>query len=275
MTRLTIAMLTAFFVLPLQSALGDDTGVGAGSNSFEAVAHVMDAENHPDISGVAESTATGVTYSYQPACVRGEGISGPDFYGCGKQVKCGRKGHMFFVWAHYPDGASTALGAQCFVPAEAPVAAATLTAADVLRAFQEIPVPASRVALQPPGGETLVNLDTIFSTEAEPFTRTIGLLGHRVELDITPAEYHWVHGDGVTQVTDWAGRPWQEGAAIGELISHRYEHADGSLQPRVDTTWTARYRVDGGAWQDVGGTVTISGEPYDLAVLSATPRLSG
>ncbi len=192
-------------------------------------------------------------------------------------MECGHggKGHLFTVWAHHPDGTTERLGPQCFMPSEAPVAAAALTADDVLRAFRRIPVPASEVAIQPPGGETLVNLDTIFSTQADSFSRTIGLLGHRVELDITPAEFRWVNGDGTVQVTDWAGKPWRKGTPLHEFITHRYERADSGVQPRVDTTWTARYRVDGGPWQDVGGTVTITGEPFDLTVLSAAPHLSG
>jgi hypothetical protein len=180
---------------------------------------------------------------------------------------------MFFVWAHLPDGSTQPGGTTCFEPGEAPISQ-QVTQADVLRAFRRIPVPASEVSIQPPGGETLVNLDTIFSTRATGFTRTLGLLGHRVELDIEPSSYRWVNGDGTTQVTDWAGKPWTKGTPLGEFITHRYADAADRVQPRVDTTWTARYRVDGGPWRDVGGTVTITGQPFDLAVLSATPHLS-
>ena len=227
-----------------------------------------------EVSSGSVSTG-GSTYSYTPACIRGEGISGERYYGCGEQLECGRRGHVFNVFAHHPNGTTEALGSQCFQPSEAPAAAATITAGDVLRALRRIPVPSSEVSIQPPGGETLVNLDTIFSTEADSFTRTIGLLGHRVELDITPSEFRWVNGDGTVQVTDWAGKPWVQGTPLHEFITHRYEDAAQTVQPRVDTTWTARYRVNGGAWQDVGGTVTITGEPFDLTVLSAEPHLSG
>jgi hypothetical protein len=216
-----------------------------------------------------------VTYSYEPICVRGEGITGDGFYGCGRQQMCGNKGHMFYVWAHTPNGGSENLGAQCFEPDEAPVAPTPrVTQALVLRAFERIPVPASRVSIQPPGGKTLVNLETIFSTEAQEFTRTIGLLGHRVDLEIWPSRFEWVTGDGADFATDWAGRPWEKGVPLGEFITHIYDDAQG-VTTRVDTTWSARYRVDGGSWNDVGGTVTIEGEPFDLAVLSAEPHLVG
>ncbi len=134
-------------------------------------------------------------------------------------------------------------------------------------------MPASRVSIQPPGGKTLVNLETIFSTQAQEFTRTIGLLGHRVDLQIWPSRFEWVTGDGADFATDWAGRPWEKGVPMGEYITHLYDDA-ADVTTRVDTTWTAKYRVDGGSWQDVGGTVTIEGEPFDLAVLQrgAAPR---
>ncbi len=177
--------------------------------------------------------------------------------------------------AHLPDGSIDGLGPVCFGEDEQPPVAQQVTQALVLRAFQRIPLPESEVVIQPPGGETLVNLDTIFSTEADGFVRTIGLLGHRVDLDITPAEFRWVNGDGTQQVTDWAGKPWRRGVPLHEFITHRYEDSHHGLRTRVDTTWTARYRVDGGAWQDVGGTVTITGESFDLAVLSAEPHLAG
>lgn len=271
---LRVMMIAVVMMLALVSfAAADESDVNAGQNSYQVV---IEASQEPDVDAVtAASTDGAVTYSYQPACIRGAGIGGPDFYGCGEHLECGRRGHVYNVFAHHPDGTTEALGSQCFQPSEAPAAAARITAADVLRAFRRIPVPASEVSIQPPGGETLVNLDTIFSTEADSFTRTIGLLGHRVELDITPAEFRWVNGDGTVQVTDWAGKPWVKGTPLHEFITHRYEEAAQAVQARVDTTWTARYRVNGGAWQDVGGTVTITGEPVDLTVLSAEPHLSG
>lgn len=181
---------------------------------------------------------------------------------------------MWTVYATLVDGTIENRGEVCFQPAEAPQPIA-LTEGDVLEAFRRIPLPASEVSVQPPGGETLVNLDTVFSTEAEGFTRTVGLLGRRVELDIWASEFRWVTGDGAVRVTDWAGKPWRKGTALGDLITHRYEDAVKLLRPRVDTTWSARYRVDGGPWRDVPGTVTIEGEAYDLAVRSAQPHLIG
>ena len=43
----------------------------------------------------------------------------------------------------------------------------------------------------------------------------------------------------------------------------------------MDVTYTARFRVSGGGWQDVAGTVTISGPATDLRIAEASPVLSG
>ena len=104
------------------------------------------------------------------------------------------------------------LGEQCcFEPDEVPARPAPqVTQALVLRAFQRIPVPASKVSIQPPGGKTLVNLETIFSTEAAEFTRTIGLLGHRVDLEISPSAVR-VGDRRRRRLRDRVG-----GAAVGE-----------------------------------------------------------
>jgi hypothetical protein len=274
-------VLAAWWVSPITASASDlpcNTGAGSAGSAFNAhacqpVEQILSSASE----GVAEAGHVAeTTYSYEPACVRGEGITREDFFGCDGQLKCGAKdkGKLFIVWAHMSSGATNNLGEQCFEPDEAPAQAPMpqVTQALVLRAFQRIPVPASEVSIQPPGGKTLVNLETIFSTEAAEFTRTIGLLGHRVDLEIWPSRFEWVTGDGTTFATDWQGRAWEKGVPMSEYITHDYADA-ADVQTRVDTTWTARYRVDGGSWQDVGGTVTIEGEPFDLAVLSAAPHL--
>jgi hypothetical protein len=279
MTAVRVGLLLAWAVSVVvmgtsrATAAGCDEGANANSEGVGVQITCSEAPKANETEQVSGESGGSVTYSYEPVCIRGEGVQGDGFYGCGSQQKCGQKGHMFYVWVHYPGGASETVGAQCFEPDEAPVAPERqVTQAMVLRAFQRIPVPASRVEIQPPGGKTLVNLETIFSTEAAEFTRTIGLLGHRVDLEISPSRFEWVTGDGADFATDWAGRAWEKGVPMGEYITHNYDDAD-DVTTRVDTTWSARYRVDGGDWHDVGGTVTIEGEPFDLAVLSAAPHL--
>lgn len=142
----------------------------------------------------------------------------------------------------------------------------------VLRAFQRIPLPEPHLAIQPPKGKTLIGLETILSTEAEPFTRALTLLGRRIELRIHATSYEWIHGDGTTQTTDWAGRRWERGLPIDRYITHTYEDT-GTVGPQVHVTWSAEYRVGNGAWQPVNGTVERTSPPSALQVLEAEPKL--
>jgi hypothetical protein len=153
----------------------------------------------------------------------------------------------------------------CDVPPEDAVAA--LTPAVIGAAFRNLPLPPSVLVVQPPGGRTLVNFATNFYTESGPFTRTVVLLGRRVELRIWPSRFGWVFGDGASLATSSAGSPFPD-----LEVTHGYRSA-GRVGPRVDTTYAAEFRVDGGRWRAVPGAVTIPGAPVGLEVITARPVL--
>lgn len=148
---------------------------------------------------------------------------------------------------------------------EAPAITPVLVAA----ALKRIPLPPSKLIVQPPNGRTLVNFDTNFYTETEAFTRSVTLLGQQVELSITPASFAWRFGDGKSETTT------SPGSAYPDLeITHNYLRK-GRVTPSVDTTYTATYRVNGGAAQPVPGSVTIAGTAVPLRVVTARPQLVG
>jgi hypothetical protein len=159
------------------------------------------------------------------------------------------------------------LGIRC--EAIAPDTAPTVTPALVARAFQRIPLPALRAITQP-ASKTLINFDTIFYVDAQPLHRTLTLLGQRVELQITPSTFRWVHGDGTTGVTHTAGAAYP-----AKDVVYRYQHAHTTVRQHVEIVWTARWSLDGGPFQDVDGTVTTVGPETPLRVAEATPALSG
>ena len=123
--------------------------------------------------------------------------------------------------------------------------------------------------VQPPNGRTLVNFATNFYTEREEFTRRVQLLGQRVQLRITPAQFTWHFDDGESTTTTSPGAPYPK-----LEITHDYLRK-GGVSPRVDTTYTAVFRVGGGGWQPVPGSVTIPGEAVDLEIVEASPLLVG
>ena len=139
----------------------------------------------------------------------------------------------------------------------------------VLEALRTIGLPASRLQVQPPNGRTLVNFETNFFTEATALAPVLTLLGQTVELQVRPAGYSWVFGDGESTTTTGPGRPFP---ALD--VTHRYTGA-GEVAARVDVTYVADYRVEGGQWAPVPGSVTVAGTPVALEVVEASPLLVG
>ena len=147
-------------------------------------------------------------------------------------------------------------------------AARTLGAGPV-QTFRRITLPASELIIQPPNGRTLVNFDTNFYTEPLTFDRTVRLLGHRVDLHITVHSYRWDFGDGEGLTSTEPGAPYPK-----LEITHNYLRK-AVYWASLDTTYTADFRVDGGPWRLVPGTVTIDGEAERLQAIEARPTLVG
>jgi len=139
----------------------------------------------------------------------------------------------------------------------------------VAAALRRVRIPAAVLQVQPPNGRTLVNFATNFYTDREQFTRSLRLLGQRVQLRITPSRFTWHYDDGETATTTSPGSPYPD-----LDVTHDYLRK-GQVRPRVDTTYTAEFRVGGGAWRPVPGSVTIPGESVPLEVVEASPVLVG
>jgi hypothetical protein len=155
----------------------------------------------------------------------------------------------------------------CAIPSnEAPN---VITPGLIAEALARTSLPPSTLQVQPPNGRTLVNFDTNFFTDAREFDRTVTLLGQRVDLHIVPSVFGWHFGDGASLTTAEPGAPYPD-----LDVTHSYLRK-GRVAPSVDTTYTAQFRVNGGPWRAVPGSVTIAGAPVDLQVLTATPTLVG
>ena len=158
---------------------------------------------------------------------------------------------------------------QCFGARPPAYVPPTVTPAMVLTELRRVGLPALAVSVQP-RGKTLVNLDTIFFTEPRPVDVDLTILGQAVEVEATPATYVWSFGDGTSLTTSTPGAAYPS-----KDVTHRYARAGVTVRPAVSVVYGARFRVGGGAWQDVGGTVTIPGPAQGLRVAEAAPVLSG
>ena len=132
-------------------------------------------------------------------------------------------------------------------------------------------MPTAPIGVNPVGGRTLVNFDTIFHTEAEPFIATVQLLGRSVTFDITPSEFNWKTGEGEFS-TAVPGQEYRASLPMSAYVTYRYRQA-GEVDLGLDITWTARWRVGNGPWQPVDGTVTTSSPSLPLEVVTARPQL--
>jgi hypothetical protein len=144
--------------------------------------------------------------------------------------------------------------------------------ATVASEWKRITFPAGRTYVQPAGGSTLINFDTVFYTQVavDPVTTTI--LGHAVVIRTKP-RFTWHFGDGQTLMTDKPGRPHAKGDRKDD-VTHDYTWRDPGVpfQARVTITYTATYSVDGGPARPVPGQVVVDGPPTPILVKTAHSR---
>ena len=88
-----------------------------------------------------------------------------------------------------------------------------------------------------------------------------------MDLRIWPSQFRWVFGDGAELASQSAGAPYPD------LADHAQLPAEGRGEPARRHDVRSQFRVDGGAWRDVDGTVTIPGDPVPLEVVTARPVL--
>jgi hypothetical protein len=177
------------------------------------------------------------------------------FFGSGANARCG-------------GGRAVVACPQTTVPAAAPPQP-QVTQGVVLTALRRIGLPSLRARTQPEG-KTLVNFATIFYTRPQAFTRTVTLLGRRVQIHATPSSFRWHYGDGASGSTSTPGAPYP-----AKDVTHYYERAHRTVRTSVDVTYTARFRVGNGGWQTIPGAVTIAGPTSPLRISEATAVLSG
>ena len=139
----------------------------------------------------------------------------------------------------------------------------------VLKAFENLDWPASDLAVQPPGGKTLVNLDTNFyTTNTEPTSIAVTLVRSDVVVTAKPIAYRWHFGDGTVETTTSPGAPYPD-----LDVAHVYETTE-KVVVSVDTQYgAASFTVNGGPPEQIPSTIWITGASEDLEVVEALPQL--
>lgn len=201
-------------------------------------------------------------YSVFQACWRGESTE-PEL--CSNPRACTVGTETGAIYAVLRNGVY--IGTACLTAGEDKVFTPPI-AVIVAKKFKNLDWPQSTLTIQPPGGKTLVNFETIFyTTNNQPSTRVLTLIGQTVEIQASPTSYVWHYGDDTTATTSSAGQPHPH-----QDVVHTYTGLD-PVEPSVDTVYSGRFRVNGGAWESIEETVTIEGEAVALEILEATPEL--
>ncbi len=116
--------------------------------------------------------------------------------------------------------------------------------------LDHVPVPDIVIGVNPTTG--LVAVPSWFWIEGydgSPIVASDTLDDVTVEVEITPTSYRWSFGDGATLETTSLGRSYPQESDIRHTYEQSSLSVGGSFAVTVEITFSARYRVDGGAWQ--------------------------
>jgi hypothetical protein len=156
------------------------------------------------------------------------------------------------------DGAWTLNGGQCVAPLAS--AKPVVTAADVRAQVVRL-IPTAAIGLAPRTA-TLVNIQTIMWVAA-PGRRTLAavqILGQRVDISLRLARVAWSFGDGHGESTSWPGKAYDATHApcrtrmCAGYFGHVYDRT-GRVRLTATAQWAASFTVNGGAAQQIPGTV--------------------
>lgn len=169
------------------------------------------------------------------------------------------------------------LSPTCFtssVPPRSGEPAEELTDAMILEQFHRTDFALPEMVVQPPDGQTLVNLPVYFQLSwpeagfepGEVDTTTI--VGHEVRIRPTLVGVTYVTGDGASiGPTTSLGGPFPTGD-----VTHEYTLA-AEVTPHIRVEYGGEVSVDGGAWSDIPGSATVDGPGSPLRVLTSQNRL--
>ena len=275
-------ILLGWFSFPGQARadiVGENRSDGAGVGLSEQEAANLPAA--PAVSGGGSATSSGpqarFEYRFASACERAAGTMGdsnctwallacPGTDGPGPLTDIFRR----TVVGLTPTTGWSQIGSTCYPPSTARPA---VTMAMIVEAFHLTRWATAGVATQPEGNVTLVGLKTFYRVgwSAEGFepgevdvVDPVRMLGHRVEIRPRVQSFTYVFGDGQSSAPTMSmGGTYPKGDVV-----HAYGVA-GRYATRVDVTWTADFRVDGGGWAPIPDQVVVSGPATEVTVKTA------
>jgi hypothetical protein len=138
-------------------------------------------------------------------------------------------------------------------------------------------VPRSASIRSQPNGWAVAGAPVNLLTDAAAQVVDGTLLGRPAEVRFVPVAFTWDYGDGTTSTTAGPGASWRE---LGQPdftatdTSHVFPGM-GDRQVSLTITYSPSYRFDGGAWQQIPGTLPVRLGPVTIHVLQGSTVLVG
>ncbi|WP_157558874.1 PKD domain-containing protein [Nocardioides sp. Soil774] len=220
-----------------------------------------------DYSGdsLAEAQAAEPLADWQIYQLCKDGTSGqPE--ACANPRVCTIDGKTGTLYAVFRDGVRR--GTACLTAGEAGALKPSIRSV-VIATFQQLKWSPSDLTVQPPGGKTLVNLDTnFFTTNTDAKSIPVKLQGQSVVVTARPIAYRWNFGDDISITTTSPGSPYPD-----LDVAHTYEQT-GEVAVSVDTQYgDASFTVNGGPPEPIPSTIWVAGASQDLEIVEALPQL--
>ena len=141
-----------------------------------------------------------------------------------------------------------------------------VTLADIAR-FR----PTAGVQRMEPDGWVVVGLPANFYALVDPQVVPGELLGQPADVRFTPVSWHWDYGDGATATRATKGGTWA-GLGLREFeatpTSHVYR-SPGGYTVRLSIRYRAEYRIGGGAFVPIAGTIVLPANELRITAGSA------
>lgn len=119
-----------------------------------------------------------------------------------------------------------------------------------LELLNHLPIPDIVIEANPSTG--LVALPSWFwldGYDGSPISSSDALPGVAVEVEVEPLVYRWSFGDGTTAETTSLGQRYPAESDIRHVYEQSSLAVGGAYAVTVEVTFSARYRVNGGAWE--------------------------
>jgi hypothetical protein len=140
-------------------------------------------------------------------------------------------------------------------------------------------VPRPGVGVAPPGGVSLVNIQTLLwvDTPGQVSLGTVRLVGQLVRLRVALARVDWVFGDGHTDTTASAGKALSADdpcrtKLCPDYFGHVYtRHGVYPVSARV--SWRGEFSVGAGAWRQIPNLVAGPAQTITVHIYQARGEL--